>query len=81
MPQSQRATRIYVDADACRVKDEVYRVAARHRLPVTVVAIGLIRVPVDPLRGAPAGGLQPTPEDCQYGRGASCGAKEHGEEK
>ena len=42
---------------------------------------GLIRVPVDPLRGAPASGLQPTPEDCQYGRGASCGAKEHGEEK
>jgi uncharacterized protein len=26
-------TRIYVDADACPVKDEIYRVAARHRLP------------------------------------------------
>jgi uncharacterized protein len=40
--------RIYVDADACPVKDEVYRVAARHQLPVTVVAAGFIRVPQDP---------------------------------
>ena len=31
-------TRIYVDADACPVKDEIYRVAERHQLPVTVVA-------------------------------------------
>ena len=42
-------TRIYVDADACPVKDEVYRVAARHGLPVSVVANGFIRVPQDPL--------------------------------
>src|ERR1700730_4688153 len=41
--------RIYVDADACPVKDEVYRVAARHNLPVTVVAAGFIRVPSDPM--------------------------------
>jgi uncharacterized protein YaiI (UPF0178 family) len=41
--------RIYVDADACPVKDEVYRVAARHRIPVTVVAAGFIRVPTDPM--------------------------------
>ena len=41
--------RIYIDADACPVKDEIYRVAARHRLPVTVVAAGFIRVPQDPL--------------------------------
>src|SRR5437763_3231298 len=40
---------IYVDADACPVKDEVYRVAARHNLPVTVVAAGFIRVPQDPM--------------------------------
>jgi uncharacterized protein YaiI (UPF0178 family) len=32
-----------------RWKDEVYRVAARHQLPVTVVAAGFIRVPQDPL--------------------------------
>jgi hypothetical protein len=41
--------RIYVDADACPVKDEVYRVAARYGLPVTVVANSFIRVPADPL--------------------------------
>jgi uncharacterized protein YaiI (UPF0178 family) len=42
-------TRIYVDADACPVKDEIYRVAARHGLPVSVVAGNFIRVPPDPL--------------------------------
>ena len=41
--------RIYIDADACPVKDEVYRVAARHALPVSVVAGKFIRVPQDPL--------------------------------
>jgi uncharacterized protein YaiI (UPF0178 family) len=40
--------RIYVDADACPVKDEIYRVAARYSIPVTVVANGFIRVPQDP---------------------------------
>jgi len=42
-------TRIYVDADACPVKDEIYRVAIRHSVAVTVVAGQLIRVPQDPL--------------------------------
>ncbi len=42
-------TRIYVDADACPVKDEIYRVAARHGLAVTVVAGQFIRVPQDPM--------------------------------
>jgi len=42
-------TRIYVDADACPVKDEIYRVAVRHRIPVCVVAGQFIRVPQDPL--------------------------------
>jgi uncharacterized protein len=42
-------TRIYVDADACPVKDEVYKVAERHHLPVVVVAGGFIRVPQHPL--------------------------------
>lgn len=48
-PETAPAIRIYVDADACPVKDEIYRVAARHALPVTVVAGGFIRVPQDPL--------------------------------
>jgi uncharacterized protein YaiI (UPF0178 family) len=42
-------TRIYVDADACPVKDEIYRVAERHGLPVSVVAGNFIRVPQYPL--------------------------------
>ena len=41
-------TRIYVDADACPVKDEIYRVALRHGVPVSVVAGNFIRVPQDP---------------------------------
>jgi uncharacterized protein YaiI (UPF0178 family) len=40
---------IYVDADACPVKDEVYRVAARYSLPVIVVSNTWIRVPRNPL--------------------------------
>jgi uncharacterized protein YaiI (UPF0178 family) len=40
---------IYVDADACPVKDEVYRVASRYALKVVVVANAHQRVPNDPL--------------------------------
>ncbi|MGH6960453.1 MAG: DUF188 domain-containing protein, partial [Dongiaceae bacterium] len=38
---------IYVDADACPVKDAVYRVAARYRLKVYVVANSYMAVPND----------------------------------
>ncbi len=44
-----RAITLYVDADACPVKDEVYRVAARHTVPVHVVANSYIAVPRHPL--------------------------------
>jgi uncharacterized protein YaiI (UPF0178 family) len=37
--------RILIDADACPVKDEVYKVAARHKVPVVVVSNSPIRVP------------------------------------
>ena len=40
---------IYVDADACPVKAEVYRVAERHGIKVHVVANSPIAVPRDPL--------------------------------
>jgi len=40
---------IYVDADACPVKDEVFRVAKRHGLGVHVVANGRLNLPRDPL--------------------------------
>src|SRR6478735_11096352 len=39
---------VYVDADACPVKDEVYRVAGRHRLHVFVVANSFLNVPREP---------------------------------
>ncbi len=38
---------IYIDADACPVKQEVYRVARRYRLKVTLVAGSCMRVPED----------------------------------
>ena len=40
-----RARWILIDADACPVKDEVYRVAGRYAVPVRVVANARMRVP------------------------------------
>ncbi len=40
---------IYVDADACPVKDEIFRVAARHKLLVHVVGNSWLRLPADPM--------------------------------
>jgi uncharacterized protein YaiI (UPF0178 family) len=40
---------IYIDADACPVKQEIYRVAERHRVKVIVVSNSPIAVPRDPL--------------------------------
>ena len=40
---------IYIDADACPVKDEVYRVARRYAMVVKVVAKTPLRVPDEPL--------------------------------
>jgi uncharacterized protein YaiI (UPF0178 family) len=42
---SPSAFRIFVDADACPVKDEVYKVAWRRGVPVKVVSNSPIRVP------------------------------------
>jgi uncharacterized protein YaiI (UPF0178 family) len=38
---------IFVDADACPVKEEVYRVASRYRLEVTLVANSWMRTPAE----------------------------------
>ena len=43
------SAQIYVDADACPVKDEVLRVAARHGLKVTMVANRGLRPSRDPM--------------------------------
>jgi len=40
---------IFIDADACPVKDEVYRVALRYGLAAKVVANAYIAIPVHPL--------------------------------
>jgi uncharacterized protein YaiI (UPF0178 family) len=40
-------TTVYIDGDACPVKDEVYRVAGRYGLPVFVVSNSWMRVPRD----------------------------------
>ncbi len=49
MNEAPATIRIFVDADACPVKQEVYRVAERHGLRVYVVANSPIQVPRDPL--------------------------------
>ncbi|WP_262271466.1 YaiI/YqxD family protein [Microvirga yunnanensis] len=40
---------LYVDADACPVKPEIYRVAGRHGVKVFVVSNAFLQVPQDPL--------------------------------
>ena len=40
---------ILVDADACPVKDEIYRVAWRHEVAVKVVSNSRLRIPDHPL--------------------------------
>ena len=46
--RARRFITIYIDADACPVKQEVYRVAERHGLKVYVVSNSPIAVPRDP---------------------------------
>ena len=41
--------RIFIDADACPVKDEIYRVAGRHKLLSYVVSNSWMRLPQSPL--------------------------------
>jgi uncharacterized protein YaiI (UPF0178 family) len=41
--------RILVDADACPVKDEIYKVAYRRGVPVRIVSNSHLRVPAHPL--------------------------------
>jgi len=48
LPPSKDIT-ILVDGDACPVKDEIYKVAVRHSVPVLLVANSWIRMPDHPL--------------------------------
>ncbi len=45
MPEHHTPITIFIDADACPVKDETYRVADRYELKVFVVANAYIAVP------------------------------------
>ena len=45
----ERTIEIFVDGDACPVKDEVYRVAGRYGLKTWVVANSFMMVPASPL--------------------------------
>lgn len=45
MSEAPTSTRIFVDADACPVKDEVVRVAERHGLVVHMVSNSWMRLP------------------------------------
>lgn len=47
MEAESSASRIFVDADACPVKDEIYRVAKRYGLKVFVVSNMPLRVPLE----------------------------------
>jgi uncharacterized protein YaiI (UPF0178 family) len=49
MTEMPQAIVIYVDADACPVKAEIYRVAERHGLKVFVVSNSFLMVPQSPL--------------------------------
>ncbi|GBE43257.1 hypothetical protein BMS3Bbin10_01333 [bacterium BMS3Bbin10] len=49
MSSGQKPIAIYIDADACPVKNETYRVAERYALKVYVVANSYMNVPRAPL--------------------------------
>ena len=49
MDETFQAITLYVDADACPVKPEIYRVSARHGVKVFVVSNAFLQVPQDPL--------------------------------
>lgn len=48
MTAASPAITVYIDADACPVKQEVYRVAGRHGVKVVVVSNSPIAVPREP---------------------------------
>ena len=44
-----RRPQIFIDADACPVKDEVYKVAARYGLKTFVVSNAFMQIPATPM--------------------------------
>ena len=48
MSETATPSVVYVDADACSVKDEVYRVAGRYGVHVVLVSNQWVRAPLEP---------------------------------
>lgn len=46
---SKKPVRIFIDADACPVKEEILKVSYRHQLPVFIVSNQWMRMEVGPL--------------------------------
>ncbi len=46
---SKKPVRIFIDADACPVKEEILKVSYRHQLPVFIVSNQWMRMAVGPL--------------------------------
>lgn len=49
MLENKNEIQIYIDADACPVKEETYKVASRYKIKTYVVANSYMRIPLDPL--------------------------------
>jgi hypothetical protein len=49
MPSGRATIQILVDGDACPVKAEIEKIAARHNIPVTIVSNGGLRPSANPL--------------------------------
>jgi uncharacterized protein YaiI (UPF0178 family) len=49
MPSTAAPIQIYIDADACPVKDEIYKVAERYGLKTYVVSNAFIMIPRSPM--------------------------------
>lgn len=47
--ETKKEIQIYIDADACPVKEETYKVASRYKIKTYVVANNFMRIPLDPL--------------------------------
>lgn len=65
---------LYIDADACPVKEEAYKVAFRHYIRVRVVANAPLMVPRHPLVErviVPAGRMPPTISSSPVWRGVT----------
>lgn len=74
MSEPAKPITIYVDADACPVKAETYRVAGRHKIKVFVVSNSLIAVPRDALIERVIVGSGPDAADDWIAEEASRGA-------